>query len=112
MGILCAALGLHIAQQPAAAVRCPNPIEDLNSVQGTVLDSMLPASISMQAAFVKLFGEIAARLASPACPRKRAADLTLCTLFGALLGPMSTPSMVGFLGHAGLANLAAILPKV
>ena len=54
MGILCAALGLHIAQQPAAAVRCPNLIKDLNSVQGTVLDSMLPASISMQAAFVEL----------------------------------------------------------
>ena len=54
LGILCAALGLHIAQQPAAAVRCPNPIKDLNSFQGTVLDSMLPASISTQAAFVKL----------------------------------------------------------
>ena len=36
------------------AKMCANPIEDLNSVQGTVLDSMLPASISMQAAFVEL----------------------------------------------------------
>ena len=33
---------------------CAMAIEDLNSVQGTVLDSMLPASISMQAAFVEL----------------------------------------------------------
>ena len=38
-------------------------------------------------------------------------DWTLRTLFGALFGPMSTPSVAGFLGHVGLANLAAISPK-
>ena len=58
------------------------------------------------------FGEIAARLASPACPRKPATD-------GVDIGPNKAPnkvhkvqSMAGFLGHAGLAILAAISPKV
>ena len=49
---------LHYAKQGQLGDGMPKcvpwPIEDLNSVQGTVLDSMLPASISMQPAFVKL----------------------------------------------------------
>ena len=33
---------------------CAMAIEDMDCVQATVLDSMLPVSISMQAAFVEL----------------------------------------------------------